>query len=63
MKTIYKNREVHFDVEKVDGKLLYYGWSWANPEVLVAEGGDTLVEMCENLTNQIFAYNSGEIIW
>ncbi len=60
MKTIYKNTAIDFDVERLDGKLLYYGSAWVNPEALLCEGGDTLESMCENLLLRVTAYNNGE---
>lgn len=59
MKTIYKNTPIEFDVEKVDGKTLYYGSTWANPDALICEGGDTLESMCENLLLSVKTYNEG----
>ena len=60
MKTIYKDTEIGFDVERVDDKVLYYGCAWANPDALICEGGDTLINMCENLILRVTAYNNGD---
>lgn len=64
MKTIYNGIVVEFDREFIEGsRIKWYGSAWANPAALICEGGETITEMCENLTNRIKAYNNGEVIW
>lgn len=60
MKTIYKNAVIEFDVEKIDGKTLYYGSTWVNPDAIICVGGNTLESMCKNLISRVTAYNNGD---
>lgn len=59
MKTTYKGLTVDFDREFVEGsRIKWYGSVWANPEALICEGGETLLEMCHALYNRVIAYNN-----
>ena len=60
MKTVYKDTEIGFDVERVDDKLLYYGCAWVSVGGLICESGDTLESMCENLILSVTAYNNDD---
>jgi len=57
MKTNYKNIQIAFDREVIeDSSIKWYGSTWANPNVMICEGGETLTEMCEALYNAVTEY-------
>lgn len=61
MKTNYKGLIISFDREYVpQSDIRWYESTWANPSALIAEGGETIDEMCENLYQRVSNY-AGEI--
>ena len=60
MKITYKDLEIDYEPEDIDGEILYYGSAWANPGALLCDGGETVEEMCENIYNAVKTYNNNE---
>jgi hypothetical protein len=60
MKINYKGLTINFGREDVpESNIKWYGSTWANPEALLCEGGETLMEMCHSLYTRVESFKNG----